>query len=80
MMFRQEKAGIEKYDLVFGGMDEVKTSKVNILSIIYGLAILLSTAVVMTIVLFFGFVVLFQAAHVVFSIAAATIAVLGYVV
>ena len=80
MMFRQEKVGIEKYDLVFGGMDEVKTSKINILSIIYGLAILLSTAVVTTIVLFFGFVVLFQAAHVVFSIAAATIAVLGYVV
>ena len=79
-MFRQEKVGIEKYDLVFGGMDVVKTSKINMLSIIYGLAILLSTAVVTTIVLFFGFVVLFQAAHVVFSIAAATIAVLGYVV
>ena len=80
-MIKRDKVGIENYDVGFSGMDVSKIREnISILSIIYGLGVLLGTAVVTVVVLFFGLVVLSQAAHVVFSIAAATIAVLGYVV
>ena len=83
-MIKQGKAGIEKYGLTFGDMNvstrllDVSTKlkgKISILSILYGLSVMLGAAVATIAVFFFGFVVLFQAVHIVLSIASAVIAV-----
>jgi hypothetical protein len=57
-MIRQERIETGKYDVGFDGKDVLKMAQVSILSILYGLAVLLITAVVTITVLVFGMVVL----------------------